>query len=64
MLVLTRKRGETIHIGDGVVVTVVRIGGGQVRLGITAARDVEVVRGELLITSGADALTSDAGHGR
>lgn len=47
MLVLTRKLTETLYIGEGVCVTVLRIGGGQVRLGIEAPADVVIVRGEL-----------------
>ncbi len=48
MLVLTRKLMEKLYIGDDVCVTVVRLEGGQVRLGIDAPRDVAVVRAELL----------------
>jgi carbon storage regulator len=47
MLVLTRKLLEKIYIGDDVCVTVVRVEGGQVRLGVDAPRNVVVVRGEL-----------------
>ena len=47
MLVLTRKLTEKLYIGDGICVTVVRLGGGQVRLGIEAPSDVAIVRGEL-----------------
>ncbi len=48
MLVLTRKLMEKLYIGDDVCVTVVRLEGGQVRLGIDAPRQVSVVRAELL----------------
>ncbi len=48
MLVLTRKLMEKLYIGDNVCVTVVRLEGGQVRLGIEAPREVPVVRAELL----------------
>jgi carbon storage regulator len=48
MLVLTRKLMEKLYIGDNVCVTVVRLEGGQVRLGIDAPREVSVVRAELL----------------
>lgn len=48
MLVLSRKRGETIEIGDRtVVVTVVEIRGDKVRLGIEADVDIPVHRGEV-----------------
>lgn len=47
MLVLTRKRMEKLYIGRDICVTVVRLEGGQVRLGIDAPRHVPVVRAEL-----------------
>jgi carbon storage regulator len=47
MLVLSRKTGEKIRIGDNVVVTIVRIGPNNVRLGIDAPRDLNIVREEL-----------------
>jgi len=47
MLVITRKAHEEIRIGDDVVVTILRTSGGQVKVGITAPRDVRVARGEL-----------------
>ena len=48
MLVLTRKVGEQILIGDGIAVTVVKISHGGVRIGIEAPPDTSVVRAELL----------------
>jgi carbon storage regulator len=48
MLVLTRKLLERVYIGDDICVTVVRIDGGQVRLGIEAPRAISVVRAELV----------------
>jgi carbon storage regulator len=47
MLVLTRKLGERIVIGDSIVLTVVRINGDKVRLGIEAPPEIEVHREEL-----------------
>lgn len=47
MLVLSRKVGERIRIGEYVTVTVVRIAGGGVRLGIEAPPEMPVVRQEL-----------------
>jgi len=47
MLVLSRKEGEKILIGDGVVLTINRIAGNRVAIGVEAPRDVRVVRGEL-----------------
>lgn len=47
MLVLTRKEGERIQIGDNICVTVVRIATGGVRLGVEAPPEVPVLRAEL-----------------
>ena len=47
MLVLTRRIGESIRVGDDVVVTVVHIGPGKVRIGIQAPADALVLREEL-----------------
>ena len=47
MLVLSRKPGERILIGNDVTVTIVRIGPNNVRLGIEAPREMNIVREEL-----------------
>ncbi len=47
MLVLSRQRDESIHIGDTVTVTVIDIRGDKVRLGIEAPREVPVHRHEV-----------------
>jgi carbon storage regulator len=47
MLVLSRKPGEELVIGDNIRLTVVAIRGGQVRLGITAPLTMPIVRQEL-----------------
>jgi len=47
MLVLTRREGEKIMIGDSIAVTVVRMGGDKVRLGIEAPNEMLILRGEL-----------------
>lgn len=47
MLVLSRKQGEQIRIGDNVVVTVHRLSGNRVSLGIEAPADCKIMRGEL-----------------
>jgi len=47
MLVLSRKIGEKVVIGDGIVVVVKRILGQRVTFGIEAPEDVRIVRGEL-----------------
>ena len=47
MLVLSRKESERIRLGDSIVVTVVRVAGDKVRLGIEAPADMLVLREEL-----------------
>jgi len=47
MLVLTRKLQETIQIGDNVTLTVLKVKGNTVRIGIEAPKEVRVIRGEL-----------------
>ena len=47
MLVLSRKKDETIVIGDNIIVTVVEIRGDKVRLGFDAPRDVTIHRREV-----------------
>lgn len=47
MLVLSRKEGEKLVIGDNITVVVTRVAGNRVTLGIEAPNDVRIVRGEL-----------------
>lgn len=47
MLVLTRRPGESIVVGENIVITVIEIKGGQVRIGIDAPREVDVYREEI-----------------
>jgi len=47
MLVLTRKRGESIRIGDGIVIKVLENSGKQVKIGVNVAREVPVYREEI-----------------
>lgn len=47
MLVLSRKAGEAIKVGDNITVTVKKIKGNRISLAIEAPKDVRVVRGEL-----------------
>ena len=70
MLVLTRKQQQRIQIGENITITVVRISGNVVRVGIEAPGDVRVLRGELaqreaveaaeLETAGADEALGDS----
>lgn len=61
MLILTRKTGETIRINDDISITVLAVSGQQVRLGITAPRNVEVHREEIYqrIQSGNPKVSGD-----
>lgn len=47
MLILTRKLGETITIGDDIIITFLDIKGKQLRIGINAPKDVPIHRGEI-----------------
>ena len=47
MLVLTRKPGESIHIGSGITITVTEVKGNKVRIGIDAPEEVSIFRAEL-----------------
>ncbi len=47
MLVLSRKEGEKLVIGDNITVVVSRVAGNRVTLGIEAPADVRIIRGEL-----------------
>lgn len=47
MLILTRKPGEYIHVGESIVVRVLEVCGNKVRLGFEAPSDVRILRGEL-----------------
>lgn len=47
MLVLTRKQGEAIYVGAEIVIRLVRVKGGQVRVGIEAPKNVTILREEI-----------------
>ncbi len=49
MLVLSRKIGEQIHIGDNIKIVLLRITGGGVRIGIEAPKDLPIIRAELKV---------------
>ena len=47
MLVLSRKENQKLQLGDSITLTIVRLSGDQVRLGIEAPREVRILRDEL-----------------
>ena len=47
MLVITRKKGESLLIGDDIEITVVKVDDGSVKLAINAPRDITILRKEL-----------------
>ena len=54
MLILQRKEGESLHIGDDVEITVLAVEAGRVRLAIQAPRSVTILRSELKIAAEAN----------
>jgi carbon storage regulator len=63
MLVLSRRERERIKVGDSIIVTIVRVSGDRVRIGIEAPADVIVLREELQprtepVSANAEVLTS------
>lgn len=62
MLVLSRKTNETIQIGDDIKIRILEVKGDSVRIGIEAPKSVEILRGELVLSTSeanVDALTLD-----
>jgi carbon storage regulator len=51
MLVIRRRQGESLYIGDDVEVSILEITGSQVKLGIQAPREVAVLRAEIRVTA-------------
>jgi len=60
MLILTRRVGETLMIGDSVTVTVLGVKGNQVRIGINAPKDLPVNREEVLQRRQQDAAAPES----
>ena len=48
MLILTRRIGESLNIGDEIEISIVKVKGNQIVLGIEAPREISVIRSELL----------------
>ena len=59
MLILSRRPGESVKIGDGVTVTVIGVRGPQVRLGFAAPPEIAVHREEIYLRLKADELAND-----
>jgi carbon storage regulator len=47
MLILSRRESESVHLGEDIVLTIVRVSGEKVRIGITAPPHIKVLRNEL-----------------
>lgn len=62
MLILTRKPGEVIRIGNDITVTVLGVNGQQVRLGINAPAEVEVHREEIFLRIQAEQQEKGEAH--
>lgn len=60
MLILTRKRNESIRVGEQIVIRVMRTARGSVKLGIEAPDSVRIVRGE--INEAGELVVLDEGH--
>jgi len=60
MLVLSRKQNERIRVGEAVVVTVVRVSGDKVRIGIEAPPHVRVLREEIEVDTSRSVVLGDA----
>jgi carbon storage regulator len=60
MLVLTRKREQSIIIGENVEIMVLGVSGDKVRLGITAPREIDVFRKEVIDERGPEVISTNS----
>ena len=51
MLILSRRESERVHLGDEIVLTIVRVNGDKVRIGVEAPSHIKILRTELEISS-------------
>jgi carbon storage regulator len=63
MMILTRRAGQALRIGDDIEVTVMAVNGSQVRIGISAPRQVAVDRGEIAERKRRERAASNSGAG-
>lgn len=61
MLVLTRKPGEALMIGDDIEITIVSVSGDQIKIGIDAPKHVDIHRKEIYIQIGDENKSASAG---
>ncbi len=61
MLIITRRPGEKVMLGDDVVVEVIEVSGSSVRIGIAAPKSIPVYREEILPARAADAISPSRG---
>lgn len=59
MLVLSRKKGQVLRIGDDVLIKIIEVRGGVVRLGIEAPDEVPILRGELVLNRDENLVGND-----
>jgi len=61
MLVLTRKNGQSIRVGDGIVFTILESSGGQVKVGISASSNIPIHREEVYLRIREENLAAASG---
>jgi carbon storage regulator len=59
MLILSRRESECIHLGDDIVLTIVRVTGEKVRIGVEAPPHIKILRNELEISATIPAISDE-----